>query len=510
VALGAVRVRRSGAPPASRLRASVAASLAGKAAEMVTLVLLATVVPRALGPEDYGRFAVPLTIVTLGSLAMTLGGPTLMARYVPAAPECDRVALARSLCARLARGRGLQVAGIALVAVVAATWDPAHFPAAETALVVAALAINVATSVALQVTLGLGRAGPWSARFPLQNAVLVVAVLVLHGAYGSTGAVVALVVAAVAAAVLAAVAVAPIVRAEVPPVPVPDGAMRFGALHATGAALVQFAHRGGVVAVALLAGSTVETGYAALAIGIALGATYAVLQTFTVALPHLAGHQSSATTVDPVPPEAARVLASPPARAVHQGRQNGSGGRVAGAVAGVQRVLASPSAARVPEGRQNDSGRPAPVGAEATLRWLAGALLAVIAPAALVGVALLDTLVPAVFGDDYAGATAAFGPALAVVVLAPLSSLLVQAAALRLQPEVALASGVATAAGFVVGALVMVPVWGSAGATGAALAGVAAGIVVSARKLPAAAGARLVGATFAAATAVLALAVVAA
>ena len=48
------------------MRASVLASIAGKSAELVTLVLLATVVPRALGPDDYGRFSVPLTIVTLG------------------------------------------------------------------------------------------------------------------------------------------------------------------------------------------------------------------------------------------------------------------------------------------------------------------------------------------------------------------------------------------------------------------------------------------------------------
>jgi hypothetical protein len=57
------------------VRGPIAASVAGKAVEMATLVLPATVVPRALGPSDYGRFAVALTIVTLGSLALTLGGP---------------------------------------------------------------------------------------------------------------------------------------------------------------------------------------------------------------------------------------------------------------------------------------------------------------------------------------------------------------------------------------------------------------------------------------------------
>ena len=37
---------------AGRLRGPVVASIVGKAAEAVTLVLLATVVPRVLGPAD--------------------------------------------------------------------------------------------------------------------------------------------------------------------------------------------------------------------------------------------------------------------------------------------------------------------------------------------------------------------------------------------------------------------------------------------------------------------------
>ncbi|MBN2623303.1 MAG: hypothetical protein JXA83_08045 [Acidimicrobiales bacterium] len=442
----------------SRLRASITASLAGKAAEMVTLVLLATLVPRVLGPEDYGRFAVPLTVVTLGSLAMTLGGPTLMARYVPAAPPEERVALARAIGGRLARGRAMQLAAVGLAALAAAVWEPERFPPAETALVVAALAINVGTSLALQVALGLGRAGAWSARYPLQNAALVAAVLVLHGSFGTTGAVAALVVAGLVAAGLAVVVVAPVALADMSPVTVPAGAIRFGALHAAGAALVQCAHRGGVVAVAVLVGSAVETGYSALAIGIALGATYAVLQAFTVALPHLAdGGRGSAGEADAAAPSCAGHAA-----------------------------------------------------AEAILRRLAGGLLAVLVPATLLAAVLLDTLVPAVFGSRYDGATAAFAPALAVVVLAPLSALLVQAAALRLRAEVALVSGVATALVFLAGALVLVPVGEAAGATGATLAGVAAGAIVAVRRLPGAAGGRLVAASFLGAAAVLSVALVAA
>lgn len=426
-----------------RLGASVAASLAGKAAEMVTLLLLATVVPRTLGPADYGRFAVPLTVVTLGSLALTLGGPTLMARFVPAAAPGDRVALARAIGGRLARGRAAQLVVVAAVALAAVVWDPARVPPLETGLVVSALALNVATSLALQVGLGLGRTGAWSVRYPIQNAALIGAVLLLYPLAGPTGAVVAIVVSAVAGAALAAAVAGPVVATRTPAVPVPVGAVRFGALQAAGAALVQFSHRGGVLAVALLAVSPAATGFVALATGIALGVTYAVLQAFTVTLPHLADSAAS------------------------------------------------------------------PGAAEAVLRRLAAGLLVVLVPVAAVTALVLDAAVPAVFGSAYAGAAPAFGPALALVVLAPLNALAVQVAALRLRPEAALSSGIASALGFVVVAVTTVPAWGAAGGTAAALAGAVAGALTSLRLLPGAAGWRIGLASFAGAAAVLVLAVVA-
>ena len=95
--------RRSADPPsAAGLRRPVVAGVVGKAAEAVTLVLLATVVPRLLGPADYGRLSVVLTLVAVGSVALTLGGATLLSRYVPAAPAQERAALARALTLRLA------------------------------------------------------------------------------------------------------------------------------------------------------------------------------------------------------------------------------------------------------------------------------------------------------------------------------------------------------------------------------------------------------------------------
>jgi O-antigen/teichoic acid export membrane protein len=289
-----VRVRRAELSSPNPLRLAVAGSVAGKSAEMVTLVLLATVVPRVLGPVDYGRFAVPLTVVTLVSLAMTLGGPTLMARFVPAAPVDERLALARTLGWRLARSRALQLVGVGLGATIVALVSD-RWPATDIVLVLVALVANVAATLVLQVGLGLGRTGPWSARYPVQNGALIVSVLLLHSVGDGVGSIVALVIAGVVGLAFAVAATWTPLTTRTPVVPIPSGALRFGALQSGAAALVQFAQRGGVLAVALIAGSDSETGYAALAVGIALGATYAVLQTFTVSLPHLASGDDTAS-----------------------------------------------------------------------------------------------------------------------------------------------------------------------------------------------------------------------
>jgi O-antigen/teichoic acid export membrane protein len=418
----------------------VAGSLGAKAVEMATLVVLATVVPRVLGPSDFGRFGVMLTVVTLGSLALTLGGATVMVRFVPAAPEHERVAVARAIGARLARGRCAQLALLGAVACAAALVFRSHFPPVDTAMVFAALALNVATSLGLQTTLGLGRTGAWSARWPLQNAVLIAAVIVLYGRFGMTGATVAILLSAVAGALLATVSVVPVLATNHASAPVPPGAIRFGVIQAGAAALVQFAQRGGVLAVALLAGSRVQTGYAALAVGIALGATYAVMQTFTVSVPHL-DHRHA------------------PLDGSHAG--------------------------------------------ESALRRLAGLMLAVIVPVAALAAALAPHVVPRVFGTDYRGATASFGPALALVVLAPLAALLVQASVLRLRPDVAFRAGLATAGAFLVVAFVAVPGAGAEGAMVATLLGTALGAALAAHALPGAAGSRLVVSSYVSALLVL-------
>ena len=457
--------RRSADPPAAAgLRRPVVAGVVGKAAEAVTLVLLATVVPRLLGPADYGRLSVVLTLVAVGSVALTLGGATLLSRYVPAAPAQGRAALARALTLRLARNR---IAPFALLATVAAVLAAAgRVPPSAAAWVLLALALNVAATLALQADLGLGRAAAWSARYPVQNAVLIAAVVALYATAGVSGAIAGVAVAGGAGLVLALTATASLWRAAPgAPVHLPTGAARFGLTAAATGALMQLVQRGGVLAAALLS-TDEETGHAAVAIGVALAATYAVAQVFVVTLPALtARHAAADRGHDHAGDDEAR-------------REIDGAGRP-GSVRGV-----SPSAA------------------EPALRRLAGALLAVVLPAALLGVLAVDLVVPVVLGPAYVDAAAAFPPALAAVVLAPLIALTLQAAVLRLRPGATLAAAAAGSVAFAVAAVPAVPAWGAVGAAAAMLAGTAVAAGVGVLAVPGCAGWRLPAASLAGAVAV--------
>lgn len=266
----------------------VRASLTGKALEAVTLVALATVVPRVLGPAQYGEFAVALSIVMIGSLAMAPGGPTLLSRYVPSAPEAERAALARALVSRLLRWRVAAVAVAALVAGVLVLAAPGDFPPAVTGMVFAALVFEVLGTLGFQVGLALGRTTLWSFRWPAQNAGLVITAVALGSLAGSTGAIAGLTIGSGGAFLAAWAMVARRLRDAPRRMPVPPGALAFGAVNAAAVSLTHLYQRGGVVAVTIFGGSTVQAGFAGLAMGLSLAVLYAVAQAFAVQLPSLA------------------------------------------------------------------------------------------------------------------------------------------------------------------------------------------------------------------------------
>lgn len=282
-------------------RGLLALGLWGKAAELGTLALLITLVPRLLGPGDYGSFALGLGLVTLGSSALALSGPAVMARFVAAAPPEERAALARALALRALRWRAVGLAVGVVIAVALVVFDGGRFAPLPTALVLLAIVIDAPATVAFQIALALGRTAAWSFRYPLQNAVVVAAAPALHAVAGVNGALGALVLSSAVAFVAGVVLVTQPMRGAGTSAVVPRHVTRFALLQGWSNLLVQVQHRGVVVAAALLAGSRAETGYAALAAGVSIAVTYAFWQLFTVTTARFAAVAS-------VDPEAASAL----------------------------------------------------------------------------------------------------------------------------------------------------------------------------------------------------------
>ena len=132
-----------------------------------------------------------------------------------------------------------------------------------------------------------------------------------------------------------------------------------------------------------------------------------------------------------------------------------------------------------------------PAGAEARARKLARAAALALAPATALAVIVLAPLLVLATGDEYRDATRAVALALALVPLAPVTALIGQTAALRLRPQVTLASTAAAALVFSVVALVAVDPYGASGASAAMVAGAAASVLTGTLLLPGAVRPRL-------------------
>ena len=192
-----------------RARRPATIGLVGKGLEFASLIPLVTVLPRVLGPSDYGIFALGASLVTIAGGAASLGGPTLATRFVAAALPSDRAPLARAVIRRSATWR---IGAAALVAAVALVARPADLPAGAAWLIFAAVALDVVATLLLQAALPLGGVLAWSLRYPFQNVVVTIAALLLHERLGTIGVVAALPVASGAALILGAVTAWPRLR----------------------------------------------------------------------------------------------------------------------------------------------------------------------------------------------------------------------------------------------------------------------------------------------------------
>jgi O-antigen/teichoic acid export membrane protein len=271
-------------------------------------MLLVVALAALLGPSDYGRFALVFTLVAVLSSSVSVGGPTLASRLLPGTAQEHRVATARRLTRRLGRWRALEAASLIVVILILAALDPADFPPILCGLGSLALLLDLAATLLFQIGLGLGRVAMFSFRFPVQNGLVVAGVLALYPVFGVPGAVAA--IAASAAAVLlwgmrtvGRTLMEPAAGAGEPP-EISPAIWRFGLHQGIGGVLVTVVYRGGIIATALLAGSSRQQGFAALAIGVGVAATYVVSQAFTVSLPRLV--ELSQRAADAAEDEAAR------------------------------------------------------------------------------------------------------------------------------------------------------------------------------------------------------------
>ena len=280
--------RATGAPtqqPSTRNTPRQAA-IRGKALEFATQVLLVTLVPRLLGPAEFGRLTVALAIVTLGAVAISLGSPSAFARFVPAEPEPRRAGLARSMTIQLLPLRGAQLAIAGVICAILVYTGP-RFDALDAGLVFVALCAEVAAILAAQVALGLGETWIWSFRISARNLGVLVLVPILAPLAGSAGVLASVTLGFLAGLVFAGSQVMSLVRHAEHDVPVPAGAMQFGRVAGLAILVGQLTYRGPVMAASLLGLSANEVGFAGLAASIAMAIIFAVRELFMVSLPEL-------------------------------------------------------------------------------------------------------------------------------------------------------------------------------------------------------------------------------
>ena len=252
------------------------AAVQAKTLEIGTQALLVTLLPRLLGPAEFGRLGVAMAIVTLTASTISLGAPSAFARFIPAEPLERRAGLARNMTLRLLPIRGVQLVVAAAVGAILVVMAPSSFAAADTSLVFAALTAEVAALLAAQVMLGIGQTWIWSFRMSARNVALLLGVPLLYRVAGPAGILYGLVLASIAGLVFAAWPVVGLVRHADRGVAIPDGTMRYGVVTGLAALVGQATYRGPVLAASVLAGSGLETGFAALAGSVAMAVMLAV------------------------------------------------------------------------------------------------------------------------------------------------------------------------------------------------------------------------------------------
>jgi len=158
----------------------VRAVLAWKILEYAGLAIFVVVVPRLMGPDGFGRFAVLLSLVSLMMMGSELGTQATFARFVPEFVAGEQGSRTRALFTQLFLLRGLAavILGSAFLAVFPRVLDSTSMRTA--AFGAAALFVGALGTTAYQLCYGLNQLGRWLTRDAL-NRILLVAMLVALG-----------------------------------------------------------------------------------------------------------------------------------------------------------------------------------------------------------------------------------------------------------------------------------------------------------------------------------------
>jgi O-antigen/teichoic acid export membrane protein len=280
-------------------------TLAAKWLELSTQALLLLVLPRVLGPDDFGEFAVAFAVVSIASLGIGLGAPVAASRYIPRTAPAERLAVTRALVHRVARSRAPLLAALTLAAIPAA-WLVPGLPLGVALAVCAAAWFAVASSVLAEVALGLGRTRVWNLRFPIENALVVGAAVGGHAALGHPGAILGLPLATAVTFSLLAPPVAGELRGAPSGAALPPGTLSFARLSSLTVLVFVAVTRSGPLLVSLFGGSSAQAGYTAIATGISAAGAGVVGSMMIVQLPRFSA-----------------LARSEPARAEDEARRSG-------------------------------------------------------------------------------------------------------------------------------------------------------------------------------------------
>lgn len=264
--------------------------VAWKVVEYLGLILFVVLVPRSMGPERYGEFAIVLSLLAILAMVGGLGGGPIFGRFVPqfevdGHPEKTKILFTQWCLSRIPL--------IGLLAGVLVLVLPRLLPGASAEVLrasVAAYLMGAFSMAAIQLFYGLNKVARWMARDSANRLLLSIALLSFGGIYSLSSAVYALAGVELLLSAILLVWAWPYftARREIWDFSNLVGYLRFGFAFFVSNLLLMGVWYGGELIVASLAKQTSEVAYYNLASAIAMAANAVFWQLSSMLIPSMA------------------------------------------------------------------------------------------------------------------------------------------------------------------------------------------------------------------------------